>query len=86
MTVTLHLKPEVEAGLQAQAHASGMELEDYLLTLVEEAAFSTSTGKAPKEREARAEAVRKMLEFGETHRLSLGEPITRSLMHEGHRF
>lgn len=84
MTVTLHLKPEVEAGLQAQAQASGMELEDYLLTLVEEAAYSSA---APlKEREGRAEAVRRMLEFGEKHRLSLGEPITRALMHEGHRF
>jgi len=38
MTVTLHLKPEVEAGLQARARASGMALEDFLLSLVEEAA------------------------------------------------
>jgi hypothetical protein len=37
MTVTLHLKPEVEAGLQARAQASGMALEDYLLSVVEEA-------------------------------------------------
>jgi hypothetical protein len=29
--------------------------------------------------------VRRMLEFGEKHRLTLGEPITRSLLHEGHR-
>jgi hypothetical protein len=27
-----------------------------------------------------------MLEFGERHRLSLGEPITRAVLHEGHRF
>jgi hypothetical protein len=86
VTVTLHLKPEVEAGLLAQAQASGMVLEDYLLTLVEEAAFSTSSGAASKEREARAEAVRRMLEFGDKHCLSLGEPVTRSLLHEGHRF
>jgi hypothetical protein len=26
-----------------------------------------------------------MLEFGEKHRLTLGEPISRSLLHEGHR-
>ena len=85
MTVTLHLKPEVEAGLQAQAQASGMALEDYLVALVEEAAFHTG-GAASEEREARAEAVRRMLEFGDKHRLNLGEPITRSLMHESHRF
>jgi hypothetical protein len=39
VTLTLHLKPEVEAGLLAQAKASGMDLEDYVLTLVEEAAL-----------------------------------------------
>lgn len=35
MTVTLKLGPELEAGLLAQAQASGMTLEDYLLSLVE---------------------------------------------------
>jgi len=38
MTITLNLKPEVEAGLLAQAR--GMTLEDYLLSLVEEAAVA----------------------------------------------
>jgi hypothetical protein len=38
MTVTLNLKPEVEAGLEAHAHASGMSLQEYLLSVVEEAA------------------------------------------------
>jgi hypothetical protein len=40
MTVTLHLSPEVEAGLEAQAQANGMLLEAYLLTLVEQAALA----------------------------------------------
>ena len=35
---------------------------------------------------SRAEAVRRMQEFGEKYQLNLGEPITRKLMHEGHRF
>jgi hypothetical protein len=35
MTVTLNLKPEVEAGLLAQAQASGMTEEEYLLSMVE---------------------------------------------------
>jgi hypothetical protein len=87
MTVTLHLKPEVEAGLLAQAQASGMDLEDYVLTLVEEAACpARGNDMAPAKQEGRAEAVRRMLEFGEKHHLSLGEPITRALLHEGHRF
>jgi hypothetical protein len=74
MIVTLHLKPEVEAGLMAQAQASGMGLEEYLLALVEEAALSHGGKISTAEREDRAEAVRRMLGFGEKHRLSLGEP------------
>jgi len=27
-----------------------------------------------------------MREFGEKYRLNLGEPVTRKLIHEGHRF
>jgi hypothetical protein len=84
MTVTLKLKPEVEAGLLAQAQASGMPLEQFLLFLVESAAQSARNTAA--EQPGRVEAVRRMVEFGEKHRLSLGEPITRELLHEGHRF
>lgn len=83
MTVTLHLKPEVEAGLLAQARASGMQLEEYVLSVVESAAVPAAVAEGPV---AREEAVRKMLEFGSKHRLSLGEPVTRALLHEGHRF
>ena len=85
MTVTLHLKPDVEAGLIAQAHANGMALEEYLLSLVEEAALPETPECTATAEPARVEAVRRMLEFGERHRLSLGEPITRKLLHEGHR-
>ena len=35
MTVTLDLKPEVEAGLLAQAQAGGKTVEEYLLSLVQ---------------------------------------------------
>jgi hypothetical protein len=83
MIVTLHLKPEVEAGLLAQA--SSMGLEDYVLTLVEGAALPTGNDVTGNRKE-RAEAIRRMLEFGDKHHLSSGEPITRALLHESHRF
>jgi hypothetical protein len=70
MTVTIHLTPDMEAGLLAQAQESGMVLEDYLLTLVEKAALPSINAKATAER---AEAVHRMLEFGEKHHLSLGK-------------
>jgi hypothetical protein len=83
VTVTLYLKPEVEAGLLARAQASGMALEEYLLLLVAQAAGAPIQ---PEAQTAREHAVRHMLEFGEKHRLSLGESVTRELLHEGHRF
>jgi hypothetical protein len=44
ITVTLKLKPEVEAGLLTQAQASGMTLEEYLLSMVEGAGASEGAG------------------------------------------
>jgi hypothetical protein len=83
VTVTLQLKPNMETRLIAQAQASGMALEEYLLSLVEGAALpELSEAKASP---ARHEAIRRMLEFGERNRLSLSEPVTRKLLHEGHR-
>ncbi len=35
MTVTLNFKPEVAAGLLARAQASGLTVEEYLLSMVE---------------------------------------------------
>jgi len=85
MTVTLHLTPEVEAGLLVRAEASGMALEEYLLSLAEDASLQAAPSAGAAAHTAREEAVRRMLEFGEKHRLTLGEPITRKLLHEEHR-
>ncbi|MGH9448464.1 MAG: hypothetical protein ACRD3O_22510, partial [Terriglobia bacterium] len=64
MTVTLHLKPEIEAGLVARAQASGMALEEYLLSLVEGAAVHLPPEPDRTEQRQREEAVQRMLEFG----------------------
>jgi hypothetical protein len=85
MSITLNLKPEVESDLLARARASGMPLEQYLLSLVE-SARPTARNAADAGQPARVEAVRRMIEFGEKHHLNLGEPITRERLHEGHRF
>ena len=89
VTVTLNLRPEVEAGLIAQAEAHGVTLEEYLLSMVEGAALNSSRAISSTGRKgmpAREAAVRGMLEFGDRYHLSLGEPVTRTLLHEGHRF
>jgi len=57
MTVTLHLAPEIEAGLTAQAHASGMTVEQYVLSLVESTVLASSQrGLSAEERAAAFEA------------------------------
>ena len=76
MTVTLDLRPEIEAELAAQARASGQSIEQLVISLIEEAAVLTPEHTAANILD-REDAVRLMLEFGEKHRLSLGEPITR---------
>jgi hypothetical protein len=89
MAITLNLRPEVEAGLIAQAQANGMTLEEYLLSMVEGAAFAsprTISSEEDKQTSTRGAAVQRMLEFGEKYHLSLGEPVTRTLLHQGHRF
>ena len=57
MAVTLNLKPELEAGLLAQAKAGGKTLEEYLLSMVESAVIPV-TGKrlTPEQRAAAYEA------------------------------
>lgn len=57
MTVTLKFKPEVEAGLLAQAEASGMSLEEYVLSVVEGTVLPTAKNRlSPEERAAAFEA------------------------------
>ena len=57
MTVTLHLKPEVEAGLLVHAQASGLTVEAFLLRVVEGAVRpATEKPQSAEERAAAFEA------------------------------
>lgn len=57
MTVTLKIKPDVEAGLLAQAQASGMSVEEYVLSVVEGAVLPGAKNRlSPEERAAAYEA------------------------------
>ncbi len=49
MTVTLNLKPELEAGLSAHARATGLSLEAYLQRLVEKDLASEVAEAGPTE-------------------------------------
>ncbi len=54
MTVTLHLAPEVEAGLIKQAQANGMAVEEYLLSVVESAVLKSPQKELSGEERAAA--------------------------------
>lgn len=84
MTLKLEIPKEIEAGLLAQARASGLPLDAYIREVLREVAAARPL---PSDAElGRQEAVKGMQEFGEKYRLNLGEPITRRLLHEGHRY
>jgi hypothetical protein len=80
--VTIELKPEQEQIIQQQL-ATGLygSVEDVLDT-----ALASLAHDLRFDWEHRREAVRRMIEFGNRRKLSLGEPVTRQFLHEGHRF
>jgi Arc/MetJ-type ribon-helix-helix transcriptional regulator len=78
--MTIVLKPDQEKAIQEAIHAG-------LIGSVDEF-IDAAIGALPHnggERSSRADAVRRMEEFGEMHKLDLGERISRKLLHEGHR-
>jgi len=81
MTITLKLKPEVEAGLLSQAKANGMTLEEYLLSMVEGAVLrKTQETLTAEQRAAAFEA------WSAAHRLTppLSDwAVSRESMYEG---
>jgi Arc/MetJ-type ribon-helix-helix transcriptional regulator len=78
--MTIILKPEQERAIQ-EAIKAGLirSVDEFIETAIKSLPHGGGTSSS------RADAVRRMQEFGDTYRLSLGEPITRTLLHEGHR-
>lgn len=85
--MTITPKPEQEQ-LIAQAIRAGLvkDAEEVLDIGVDTLRTRLETPMAADRRSERLKAVERMREFGEKHRLTLGEPITRDLLHEGHRY
>jgi len=81
MTVTLNFKPEIEAGLLAQARTSGMTVEEYLLSLVEGVVLpGAEHALSPEQRAAAFEA------WSANHRATppLSDyAVSREAMYEG---
>jgi hypothetical protein len=73
MTVTLNLNPELEAGLFAQAQASGMTVEEYLLSVIESAVLPAGQHTLSAE-----ERAKEFEEWSAGHGPTSPCPITRS--------
>jgi hypothetical protein len=58
MNVTLDLKPEIQAGLMAQAQSSSKTLEEYLVSMLEGAVESVQVVMTAEQRAAEFEAGR----------------------------
>ena len=88
--MTVHLTREqeqrVEAIIQSGAYQSVEDVVEAALTAVEHDALPSFQNASVSDKTGRQEAVRRMLEFGDKYHLSLGEPVTRKSLHEGHRF
>ncbi|MCU1235302.1 MAG: hypothetical protein JWP63_3269 [Candidatus Solibacter sp.] len=81
MTITVNIKPEVQAELARQAASQGSAIETYAATLLEEAARLTRPPKPPQEKSLREvfECVRGLADDIEFKRNpSTGRPVDLS--------
>jgi Arc/MetJ-type ribon-helix-helix transcriptional regulator len=80
--MTIQLSPEQERAIQ-EAIKSGLvrSVDEFI-----DAAIAMLPQPTIQSEHARREAVRHMEQFGEKYQLDLGEPITRKILHEGHRY
>ena len=79
--MTIELKPEQERIIHQQLANGYFKSVDEVL----DTALASLSRDRRFDREYRREAVRRMMEFGERRKLSLGEPVTRHFLHEDHR-
>jgi Arc/MetJ-type ribon-helix-helix transcriptional regulator len=80
--MTINLTPEQEQAIQDAVKSGFVRSVDEFIA----AAIAMLPHPRDYSGSSRETAVRRMEEFGEQYRLSLGEPITRKLLHEGHRY
>ncbi|MGB9464590.1 MAG: hypothetical protein WBR10_05715 [Candidatus Acidiferrum sp.] len=83
--MTIKLTPEQEQAIQNAIKSGVVRSVD---EFIETAIALLPQGPQGKDQTGRSRqaAVRGMEEFGEKYRLSLGEPVTRKLLHESHRY
>jgi hypothetical protein len=84
--MTIELKPEDTRLIDQAIQAGLIKRPDDVVEVGIETLRSRLGADAVSGPSSRHEAVRRMQEFGDKYHLSLGEPITRELLHDGHRY
>lgn len=79
--IQVHLRPEVEAQIAAEARARGIEIHRYVEELLEEHSIAGRAHGEDRER-----AVKAMLTFAQEYRLTLNGLRIEDLIHEGHEY
>jgi hypothetical protein len=82
MTITVDITPEVQAELARQAAAQGRAVEAYAARLLEEAVHLPGKPETAIPAKDVVEAIERLRNFGQTHRLSLGGITIRELRHQ----
>jgi Arc/MetJ-type ribon-helix-helix transcriptional regulator len=80
--MNIELTPEQEQAIQHAIQRGFVRSVDEFI----EAAIAMLPQPTDYTESSRTAAVRQMEEFGDKYHLSLGEAITRKLLHEGHRY
>lgn len=80
--MTIELTPEQEQAIQHAINSGFVRSVDEFI----DAAIAMLPHPKDYTDSSRQDAVRHMEEFGEKYHLSLGGPITRKLLDEGHRY
>ena len=86
VSMTIEIKPEDAQVIEQAIQAGLIEHAGEVVDVGLETLRSRLEDFRALRESWRGEAVRRMQESGEKYPLNLGEPITRKLMHEGHRF
>lgn len=80
--MTIHLSPEQEHAIQEAIKSGFVRSVDEFIDI----AIAMLPQPKDQDKTSRQEAIRRMEEFGQKYQLSMGEPVTRNLLHEGHRY
>lgn len=80
--MTIQLSPEQEQAIRNAIKSGFVRSVDEFIDI----AIAMFPQSGAHSGESRWAAIRGMQEFGEKYQLSFEEPVTRKLLHEGHRY